>query len=61
MRRIVFKMVLALLSFAVGVFIFLIGKVGNEQPKPFWWYALVTLFFVAPLVWLLIPDAKPKG
>jgi len=55
------KGLLAIISIITGLFIFLIGQMGDEgtAPLPFLWYALLVIFFGAPII-LVATMAKKK-
>ena len=55
------KGLLVIISLIVGLFIFLIGQMGDEgtAPLPFIWYALLVIFFGAPVI-LIATMGKEK-
>jgi hypothetical protein len=57
----IIKGLLAIISLIIGLFIFLIGQMGDEgtAPLPFIWYALLVIFFGAPII-LIVTIAKEK-
>jgi len=63
--KVIVKGIFAVISLVIGLFIFLLGQMGDEgtAPLPFIWYALLVLFFGIPVILVLsiaMKDRKKK-
>jgi membrane-bound ClpP family serine protease len=57
----IIKGVLAIVSLIIGLFLLLIGNMGDEgaPPPPFWLYMLLVILFAIPIA-LVIAIAREK-